>query len=147
MQSGDADAFVPAAWKFVEEHKSEIAWDLVTLCPPFVSHLICYQTFELATHTISDIRRKLLALFQEEGCLRLVVQPITHEVHSYESLNTSTLELYKTVKGQRSNEDLVQPVSSFADVRDVASAHVLAITTPDAGGRRFLTTSGIFNVP
>ncbi|KAF9482967.1 D-lactaldehyde dehydrogenase [Pholiota conissans] len=25
-----------AAWEFVKEHKSEISWDLVTLCPPLV---------------------------------------------------------------------------------------------------------------
>ncbi|KZT38291.1 NAD(P)-binding protein [Sistotremastrum suecicum HHB10207 ss-3] len=94
-----------AAWKFVEENKGKISWDLVTLCPPFI------------------------------------FGPIIHEVPSFESLNTSTLELYKTIKGQRANEDLVKPISSFADVRDVASAHVLAITTPEAGGQRFLTSS------
>ncbi|MFI5935341.1 hypothetical protein [Actinoplanes sp. NPDC051494] len=30
----------------------------------------------------------------------------------------------------------------FIDVRDVAAAHVLALTTPGAGGQRFLLSSG-----
>ncbi|KZT38287.1 NAD(P)-binding protein [Sistotremastrum suecicum HHB10207 ss-3] len=94
-----------AAWKFVEENKDKISWDLVTICPPFV------------------------------------FGPIIHEVPSYESLNTSTLELYKTVKGERSDEELVKPVSNFVDVRDVGAAHYLAIATPDAAGRRFITSA------
>ena len=27
---------LPAAWAFYEDHKSELSWDLVTLCPPYV---------------------------------------------------------------------------------------------------------------
>ncbi len=29
-----------AAWAFVKQHETEITWDLVTLCPPFVSFLV-----------------------------------------------------------------------------------------------------------
>ena len=29
-------SFYIAAWNFVENHKTEIGWDLVTLCPPYV---------------------------------------------------------------------------------------------------------------
>ena len=29
---------ISAAWAFVEEHKSEIGWDLVTLQPPYICH-------------------------------------------------------------------------------------------------------------
>jgi nucleoside-diphosphate-sugar epimerase len=32
-----------AAWDFAEQHKSEITWDLVTLCPPFVFGPILHQ--------------------------------------------------------------------------------------------------------
>ncbi|KZS90133.1 NAD(P)-binding protein [Sistotremastrum niveocremeum HHB9708] len=95
-----------AAWNFVEEHKADITWDLVTILPPYI------------------------------------FGPIIHEVHSYESLNTSTLDLYTTVKGERAPEDLAKPISSFADVRDIASAHYLAITVQAAGGQRFIPSNG-----
>ncbi|KZT38290.1 NAD(P)-binding protein [Sistotremastrum suecicum HHB10207 ss-3] len=75
-------------------------------------------------------------------CPPFIFGPIIHEVSSYEHLNTSSHQLYQTVKGERSNEELVKPVSSFGDVRDVAAAHVLAIITPEASGRRFITSAG-----
>ena len=36
-----------AAWKFVEDHKDEINWDLVTINPPYVFGTILIQNKSL----------------------------------------------------------------------------------------------------
>lgn len=35
---------------------------------------------------------------------------------------------------------------SYVDVRDVALQHVLALTTPEAGGERIISMSGMFPI-
>jgi nucleoside-diphosphate-sugar epimerase len=40
-----------------------------------------------------------------------------------------------------------QPVFTFVDVRDVALAHVRAMTVPEAGGKRFYVVGGFFSNP
>jgi nucleoside-diphosphate-sugar epimerase len=49
--------------------------------------------------------------------------------------------------GAKSEEDLLKPAGpgNCVDVRDVALAHVLALTTPAAGGNRFAATIGLFS--
>lgn len=37
------------------------------------------------------------------------------------------------------------PVFTFVDVRDVALAHVRALTVPEAGGKRFYVVGGFFS--
>jgi nucleoside-diphosphate-sugar epimerase len=39
------------------------------------------------------------------------------------------------------------PVFTFVDVRDVALAHVRALTVPEAGGKRFYVVGGFFSNP
>jgi nucleoside-diphosphate-sugar epimerase len=39
------------------------------------------------------------------------------------------------------------PVFTFVDVRDVALAHVRALTAPEAGGNRFYVVGGFFSNP
>jgi nucleoside-diphosphate-sugar epimerase len=39
------------------------------------------------------------------------------------------------------------PVFTFVDVRDVALAHVRALTMPEAGGKRFYVVGGFFSNP
>lgn len=39
------------------------------------------------------------------------------------------------------------PVFTFVDVRDVALAHVRAMTVPEAGGKRFYVVGGFFSNP
>ncbi|WVF71791.1 hypothetical protein IAT40_006599 [Kwoniella sp. CBS 6097] len=68
--------------------------------------------------------------------------PIIHQCDSPESLNDSIARrIWPFVSGQRTEKDLPEPGSSFVDVRDVALAHVRAMSTPEAGGQRFLASS------
>lgn len=74
-------------------------------------------------------------------------QPIIHEVSSVSALNCSVLEWYNTVVSQdmdgKSLESLAKVGNGgWADVRDVAEAHVLALEKEAAGGERIIVSAG-----
>ncbi|KAJ6595873.1 D-lactaldehyde dehydrogenase [Mycena vulgaris] len=78
-----------------------------------------------------------------------VLGPILHEVGSAEALNQSALDWYHAVLTPKSfgmsDEQLAsEPPASYADVRDVASAHVLALEKEAAGGKRFLVSRSFY---
>ncbi|RPD63136.1 NAD(P)-binding protein [Lentinus tigrinus ALCF2SS1-7] len=74
-----------------------------------------------------------------------VFGPVLHEVDKPENLNQSVKVWWDAVvAGQFSNEDLANNGDVWVDVRDLATAHVLAITTPEAGGERVIVCSGPF---
>ncbi|PAV17623.1 D-lactaldehyde dehydrogenase [Pyrrhoderma noxium] len=100
-----------AAWKFVEDHKDEINWDLVTINPPYV------------------------------------FGPILHQVKGIDTLNVSSLWFYNALfsKDESISKDTLHDIllpRGWVDVRDVANAHVRALTTPGAGGQRFIISAG-----
>lgn len=71
------------------------------------------------------------------------LQPIIHEIEKIEELNTSSkLWFDQVIKNTRSDPDLSKPVGSYADVRDVALANVLAVKEEAAGGHRILVATG-----
>ncbi|KAF8526820.1 hypothetical protein JB92DRAFT_3108057 [Gautieria morchelliformis] len=70
----------------------------------------------------------------------MVWGPTIHDIPNASSLNTSLLEIYAMIKGQK---DIAStPGGNWVDVRDVATAHVNAIVTEAAGGERFIVASG-----
>ncbi|KAI0367230.1 NAD-P-binding protein [Pilatotrama ljubarskyi] len=72
-----------------------------------------------------------------------VFGPVIHEVDAPENLNESAREWYLTVvKSKLDNESLANIGSSYVDVRDLAQAHVLAITKPEAAGERIIVSAG-----
>ena len=74
-----------------------------------------------------------------------VFGPVLHEVASPESLNTSVKDFYfSIVKHSKTPEQLAAFQGSWVDVRDLADAHVKAIEVPNAGGQRFIISSGNF---
>ncbi|KAF8308504.1 NAD(P)-binding protein [Clavulina sp. PMI_390] len=94
-----------AAWKFVEEHKSEMAFDLTVICPVWI------------------------------------MGPIIHHVTTPDSLNASHALFWGILKSKQ--EDLTPEITGasqgyVADVRDMALAHVRALSVEEAGGKRFL---------
>ena len=71
--------------------------------------------------------------------------PILHEVKSPSSLNTSVKDFYEAIVSGSKPESVIQTFSgSWIDVRDVAEAHIRALEIPEAGGKRFIITSGNF---
>ncbi|KAE9390117.1 D-lactaldehyde dehydrogenase [Gymnopus androsaceus JB14] len=103
-----------AAWEFYNSNKANISWDLVTLNPPFV--------FGPAIHLPSTA--------------------------SPSALGTSLLDWYNTVAtsdmGGKSLDALANVGAGWVDVRDIALAHVLALTKDEAGGERLLISKGEF---
>lgn len=75
----------------------------------------------------------------------MVFGPILQQVEDPSSLNTSVAMLYKIIhtKEEDLSKDMLNtPSANFVDVRDVALAHVRALEVPEAGGQRFITSSG-----
>ncbi|KAJ7682984.1 D-lactaldehyde dehydrogenase [Mycena rosella] len=75
-----------------------------------------------------------------------VLGPILHEVKSAEALNQSALDWYRAVLTPDSSDEKLarEPSNSYVDVRDVATAHVLALETEAAGGERFLISRSFY---
>lgn len=71
------------------------------------------------------------------------LQPTIHEIGRLEDLNTSSeLWFNQVVKNTGSDPNLGKSVGSYVDVRDVASANVLALEKGEAGGQRILVSTG-----
>jgi nucleoside-diphosphate-sugar epimerase len=67
-----------------------------------------------------------------------------HQVSSPDQLNTSVQRFYEVIKAAppKTEKELISSPGSFADVRDVANAHVKALTVENAGGKRFIISTG-----
>ncbi|KAF3766610.1 NAD(P)-binding protein [Cryphonectria parasitica EP155] len=76
----------------------------------------------------------------------LVFGPAAPHLDSLQNLNTSNQRIRDMLQGKfRDMLAPTGPVYLFCDVRDVAAAHVRALSTPGAGGQRFLVVSGYFS--
>lgn len=70
----------------------------------------------------------------------MVYGPVLHSVSSLEDLNTSSKRILNLMLGKPRGM-VGSPI--YIDVRDLAEAHVLAITVPEAAGQRFFMTAGL----
>jgi nucleoside-diphosphate-sugar epimerase len=74
--------------------------------------------------------------------------PLPRSLTSGSTINTSNQRIQDLVTGaMRSGIQPTAPVFTFVDVRDVALAHVRAMTVPEAGGKRFYVVGGYFSNP
>ncbi|CAE6485992.1 unnamed protein product [Rhizoctonia solani] len=79
-------------------------------------------------------------------CPSLVLGPFLHQVSNPNALNTSIATLYNFMHNKESisKEALLVPNFNFVHVQDIALAHVRALEVEEAGGQRFITSSGPF---
>lgn len=69
----------------------------------------------------------------------LVLGPVVPYLNSLDDINTSNARIWNMIQGQCKDKlPSSLGVYLWADVRDVALAHVKAAEVPEAGGRRFL---------
>ncbi|KAL8819237.1 MAG: hypothetical protein Q9223_002292 [Gallowayella weberi] len=75
----------------------------------------------------------------------LVFGPIHTKLQTLDTLNTSNQRIRDMMLGRL--QDTLPPsgVHIWADVRDVARAHVRAAERPDAAGKRFFVTAGYYS--
>ncbi|KAH3473767.1 hypothetical protein KXX05_006258 [Aspergillus fumigatus] len=73
-------------------------------------------------------------------CPPMVFGPIVHPVASIAQLNESNAVLWSVAAG--ADPLPAARVSAWIDVRDLAEAHVQALLTPEAGGKRYVPASG-----
>ncbi|KAJ6115258.1 hypothetical protein N7486_001036 [Penicillium sp. IBT 16267x] len=72
-------------------------------------------------------------------CPPMVFGPVVHPVPDIESLNESNSDLWSVAAGADPLPGV--RVSAWIDARDLANAHVQALITPEAGGKRFVPAS------
>lgn len=74
----------------------------------------------------------------------LVFGPVVHHLNSMDAINTSNIRIKNMIQGE--SKSGLSPTGSYlwADVRDVALAHVRAIEVPEAGRHRFFVVAGYF---
>lgn len=78
-------------------------------------------------------------------CPPLVMGPVAHQLTSLNDLNTSNQIIAQFMQG-KAKDEIPNHVSFFwADVRDVALCHVLAMEKPEAANLRFFTTAGHYS--
>ncbi|KAG5924284.1 hypothetical protein E4U42_004701 [Claviceps africana] len=78
-------------------------------------------------------------------CPPLVFGPVAHALPALDGINTSNQRFVDLVQGKWRREILpTLGANFFVDVRDLASAHVAAMETAEAGGKRFLCSGGRF---
>jgi len=72
----------------------------------------------------------------------LVFGPVIHYLNSLSTLNTSNERIRDIIIGKYKNEIPDTGTYIWTDVRDLALAHVKALETPEAAGKRFFVTAG-----
>ncbi|KAF7893440.1 uncharacterized protein EAF02_000978 [Botrytis sinoallii] len=73
----------------------------------------------------------------------MVYGPLRHTIHSTNDLNQSNLRIYSGLVNSSKDAELPpNGLHTFTDVRDLAEAHVLAATLPEASGQRFIVCEG-----
>lgn len=79
-------------------------------------------------------------------CLGSIIQvfgPYVHPVATKESLGTTLGVYYSALTGAEKPQSMTEALQGdWVDVRDVAAHHVLAVTTPAAGGKRLISSNG-----
>ncbi|KAI7776176.1 hypothetical protein LA080_005748 [Diaporthe eres] len=79
-------------------------------------------------------------------CNTYTFGPVQRQLPSLDAINTSNQRIRDLVLGgMRGGLEPTAPVFTWVDVRDVALAHVRAVTRPDAGGKRFYIVGGYFS--
>jgi nucleoside-diphosphate-sugar epimerase len=75
----------------------------------------------------------------------LVLGPIVSYLNDLDSINTSSKTTLRLLKGEFKDGPISEDRSMWVDVRDVADAHVLALETDDAQGKRFFVVGGYYS--
>ncbi|KAL5532147.1 hypothetical protein ACEPAF_5711 [Sanghuangporus sanghuang] len=78
-------------------------------------------------------------------CPPFVFGPNINEISSAADLGTSQALFYEALLSKtKTPEDLKGVAGGWVDVRDVALGHARALEVPEAGGQRFILSSGMF---
>ena len=73
----------------------------------------------------------------------MVYGPLRHSIKSTEDLNQSNSRIYSLFFNTTSDSPLPPDgMHVYSDVRDLAEAHLRAVTVPEAGGKRFIICQG-----
>jgi nucleoside-diphosphate-sugar epimerase len=71
-----------------------------------------------------------------------VYGPLVHSITSTDQLNTSNLRVYNVIKGSKTDPIGWNYHRGWIDVRDLADAHLIALTSDKASNKRILPAAG-----
>jgi len=73
----------------------------------------------------------------------MVYGPLRHSITSVKQLNESNARIYNLFINSKKDADIPpNGMHVYTDVRDLAHAHLLAITVPEASNQRFIICAG-----
>jgi len=126
---------------------SEKDWDPVTKDEAYESPLTAYRASKtLAEKAAWDFVEKEKPNFTLATCNPpLVLGPIIHDLKSLDNINTSNARIRDLMTGASKAKLGGTGNHLYVDVRDIATAHVLAMEKDNAAGKRFFVTNGNFS--
>jgi nucleoside-diphosphate-sugar epimerase len=77
-------------------------------------------------------------------CPPTVFGPVAHPLPSLDGINTSNERLRDNIQGKYKDAKEITGASIWVDVRDVATAHILAFENKAAANQRFFITAGFY---
>jgi Nucleoside-diphosphate-sugar epimerases len=78
-------------------------------------------------------------------CPPLVYGPVIHQMDSLRDINTSNIKIRDFIQGKYKDEIPSTMLYLWVDVRDVAHAHIQALSAAGAENERFLVTAGHYD--
>jgi nucleoside-diphosphate-sugar epimerase len=124
----------------------QVDWDPVSKEEAYTGPLAAYRASKtFAERAAWEFVAKEKATFELSVCNPpLVLGPIVHYLNTLDNINTSNARVRDMLKG--TSKEKLPPSGNhlWVDVRDIATAHVLAMEKPEAGGHRFFVTQGNF---
>lgn len=108
-----------AAWDFIQENKSDVKFDLVTINPPFIWGPTMHEIKDVsALNTSNFLLRRALLTKPDKGDEKPLPSSSEKESSAF--------------------------VGNFIDARTVGIAHTRALQKEEAGGNRFIISAGPF---
>ncbi|KAF7904642.1 hypothetical protein EAF00_001976 [Botryotinia globosa] len=126
---------------YTEEDWNPTTWESVLEGTPNHAYQAVKKFAELASWDFVEKEKPNLDLVTLT--IPMVYGPLRHTVQSTKDLNQSNLRIYTGLVNSSKDAELpLNGLHAFTDVRDLAEAHVLAATLPEASGQGFIVCEG-----
>jgi nucleoside-diphosphate-sugar epimerase len=139
----DTSKGIRPGYTYTEADWNPIAADSLSTADPLMLYLASKVLAEQAVWEFMENEKPDFTL--TTICPPFTYGPVIHHVESLSSLNASIADFYQLMDGTCATVPEGSPISCvFADVRDVAKAHLLAFESPRAAGQRYLSVNGSY---
>jgi len=129
----------------MQRNQKDVSFDITTFCPPYVRKYFFKQKGRLVSNlSLLDIWCRSYSRFKQDRPLTWTfIQPFIHNISSKDQLGASLQYFLRNIQNPpQESSDLLSSAHAAVDVRDVAAAHVDALSTDAAANERFVITGG-----